>query len=441
MSGFTSQQRKIAYILALVLLSIPIVTLGMPAGEKGENPGGTLAQMRNELKLGEPTMGDVDPSGATMNLVLLGLRGLATDLLWLDYQHLQETKNWAQMRSTVESIILLQPHFKRVWQHNGWNLAWNVSAEWDAVEDRYYWVKEGAKFLKKGGARNQNVAEIFWDYARVLGQKIGMADEKRFYREYFKSDPDKQKYEGGPDPELNPSEKDNYLAARDGYLVANEIELTYPQRARHRVVFRQYPAHSLLSYAGALQSEGTFGERTRSAWQEAFRAWTGEFGQETFRTRNAEVRLEMDDQAVASEAQRQNLKPEDIRTAVDFLQNLINYRYWRLRALSESEEVTENAHREIYEGQLLFKEAKLNDAKKKLESGLTHFEEVLKKFPTIGKDDDVLDEILTAQLYWRYILQLRQEPVPNNYPLKQIWDQNQARIPELDRNFKRDNGI
>src|SRR5690349_5234307 len=59
MSGFTSKQRKAAYIVALVLLSIPIVTLGMPAGEKSTEgsggEGGMLAQLRTKLELGEPT--------------------------------------------------------------------------------------------------------------------------------------------------------------------------------------------------------------------------------------------------------------------------------------------------------------------------------------------------------------------------------------------------
>jgi hypothetical protein len=94
-----------------------------------------------------------------------------------------------------------------VWQHSGWNLAWNVSAEWDAVEDRFYWVKEGEKFLKKVRLAIKNVAAIFFDIGRVLGQKIGTADEKLFYRAFFKSDPDKTRFNGGPDPEVNPNEK------------------------------------------------------------------------------------------------------------------------------------------------------------------------------------------------------------------------------------------
>jgi hypothetical protein len=169
------------------------------------------------------------------------------------------------------------------------------------------------------------------------------------------------------------------------------------------VVFRQYPAQSVLSYANALQDEGNFGEVTRGAWADGYQRWTGEFGQETFKSRTGDVRLEMDDEAVEAAAKEQNVRADDLRNSVDALQKMINYRYWRTRAKSESELNTEQAHREIYEGQQLFKESKLREAKEKLLSGLTKFEEVLKNYPTIGSEDDAIDEIQPLG-YWRYIL-------------------------------------
>ncbi|GIT30050.1 MAG: hypothetical protein Ct9H300mP1_20960 [Planctomycetaceae bacterium] len=56
-----------------------------------------------------------DPTSAAMNLVLLGMRGFAVNLLWMDYIKQQETKNWAQVRSTTESITMLQPHYLQIW--------------------------------------------------------------------------------------------------------------------------------------------------------------------------------------------------------------------------------------------------------------------------------------------------------------------------------------
>ncbi|MFO1023225.1 MAG: hypothetical protein U0903_21425 [Planctomycetales bacterium] len=154
MSRLTSQQRKLAYLVIIVILLIPVIFLGRPSapGSKGREPdaGGWLASLRSEYDLGEQSFGNVDPSSATMNLVLLGLRGPAANLLWMELDHYKDTKNWSRMLSTTNSIILLQPHFQKVWVFNGWNLAFNVSMEWDDVRDRYYWVKEGAKFFKLG---------------------------------------------------------------------------------------------------------------------------------------------------------------------------------------------------------------------------------------------------------------------------------------------------
>ena len=94
-----------------------------------------------------------DPTSATMNLVLLGLRGIAANVLWMDHEELFKTKNWARMEATARSIITLQPHFLQVWRYHGWHLAFNVSAAWDDVRDRYFWVKKGAKFtIGSGGA-------------------------------------------------------------------------------------------------------------------------------------------------------------------------------------------------------------------------------------------------------------------------------------------------
>ena len=169
------------YLAGIVILLIPVIGLGMPAGSD-EGSGGKLADLRQAYDLGETSLGEVDPSSATMNLVLLGLRGVAANLLWMEHEELKKTKNWSQMRATTRSIILLQPHFLKVWRFHGWDLAYNVSAEWDSIADRYYWVKEGAIFTMDGTDRNQQYTELYWDVGHILGHKIGNSDEWRDFR-------------------------------------------------------------------------------------------------------------------------------------------------------------------------------------------------------------------------------------------------------------------
>src|ERR1700722_11353984 len=187
MNRLSSRQRKLVYLGGILILLIPIIYLGRPGA--GEETGGKLAQLRTKYDLGENQLGKVDPTSAAMNLVLLGFRGIAADLLWSQADENEQTKNWAELKANVDAIIMLQPHFVRVWQFQGWNLAYNVSAAWDLVPDRYYWVKEGAKFLKRGRDINAKIAQMPYEEGRILGTKIGRSDEWKFFRAYFTKDP------------------------------------------------------------------------------------------------------------------------------------------------------------------------------------------------------------------------------------------------------------
>ena len=113
MNQFTVRQRKLVYFVVAVLLVVPIIYLGQPAERQAA--GGKIAQLRSNYELGESSLGNVDPTSATMNLVLLGFRGVAASYLWQRAEFHKKTKNFAQLEDDVESIILLQPHFKSVW--------------------------------------------------------------------------------------------------------------------------------------------------------------------------------------------------------------------------------------------------------------------------------------------------------------------------------------
>ena len=95
----TAQTRKLTYLGGIVLLLIPIIWLGLPSdGTAGS--GGRLAQLRSQYELGESDLGNVDPSSAAMNLVLLGMRGVAVNLLWVDLDKQKDMKRWAEIIPT-----------------------------------------------------------------------------------------------------------------------------------------------------------------------------------------------------------------------------------------------------------------------------------------------------------------------------------------------------
>lgn len=441
MNNLSSKHRKLAYVIAIIVLLIPVIWLGMPSsGEEGS--GGKLAQLRVKHELGESTLGDVDPSSASMNFVLLGLRGIATNMLWIDANEYQKKKEWGKLRSTVDSIILLQPHYMKVWDFQGWNLAYNVSAEWDAVEDRYFWVKEGIKFLNEGVTRNERFPELDWKVGNLHGQKVGRSDEWRQFRRFYKVDPDTERYEGGPDPEINPERLDNYQVAKEHFLIANDKELKHKQHLQMRMLFRGSPWHAQFDYANAMQREGVFGKQRTDAWKQGFDEWTEIYGREEFITPKGPIVLEWTEADIKALAARdESITEDDVRYWTGRYQDTSNYRFWRTRASSESKPETIKAHEDLYEGEQLVFKNELDQAKQKLEEGMALYAAILNQYPSLKSEDLAIEEGLRAVILWRYIHELKGLQVPSSFALKELWLKEQGRVPDLESELRRNHGI
>lgn len=455
MNALTSKQRKLLYFVCIVVLTIPIIYLGAPASSGDDASGGKLAQIRRDEELGESTLGQVDPSSSTMNLVLLGLRGIASSVQWERAIEQQENKDWAGMRATVESIIMLQPHYLAVWEFQGWNLAYNVSAEWDDVKDRYYWVKEGLKFYIRGTERNRKMPALLWRVGDIYGKKIGRSDEWAQFRQFFMVDPDTKRYNGDADPELNPDRIDNYLVAKEWFERANDIEDDpgIEQHVMERILFRSYPSRAQFDYAAALHRENKINETSREAWDTAYDEWTKKFGREDFEGPAGTFKLEATDEEVKTWSEQDKVSIDFKRKWINEYQNRCQYRYWRTLAAAESEEDARDAHRHINEGKRLYREAKyIQSAEDKaagkgmetwgaleyLEDGMAKYETVLNNFSELTEQDDNIEEAMVAILYWRNIFALRNEPIPDDYPLKGIWLKHQDRLAEMETEFRRD---
>lgn len=473
MSTFNTRQRKAASVVGILVLLIPIVLLGMPASGRDSGGGGMLAQLRSEHDLGESDLGQIDPTSATMSFVLLGMRGIAVNMLRMDLDEYKDRKEWALMRSTTEAVITLQPHYIEVWRFLGWNLAWNVSAEWDAVPDRYFWVKEGGKFYQRGTRRNEAIPELTYSTGRVWGQKIGMSDEWRYFRNYFKTDPDTKTYPSGVDPEINPNQLDNYLVSKEWFIKSNEREDVVPQHIMARPLFRSLPERAQLGYADALQrdvrfitasrfrdesandqeaEEKAYAARqsnfalARQEWAEGFRGWTETYGQEEFQVAGAAKRiifhLEADEDDVRKLAERQkdfDVSEQEIRGAIDRYQKMVNYNYWRTRSQAEADESTgtAEAHRLVYEGELKLRSGNPEEARDMLLRGMTRFAQLIEDYPDLRDEDLTVEEAVWCVLLWTKSLELLGEQVPATFPLKATWDKYQGLLPELQSRYNR----
>jgi hypothetical protein len=451
MDHLTSQQRKLVYMGGIVALMIPIIWLGLPEGADAEALKGKLATIRLEQELGQSTLGNVDPASSTMSLVLFGFRGIAASMLWYQADELRSHKNWSELERTAESIVLLQPHFWNVWDHQAWNLAYNVSAEFDDVKDRFFWVKRGGKFLQKGVARNRKVPELYHYMGEFVGRKIGYSDEKDIFRKYFVHDPDEafdkdgvpdndgfpedDWEDNGADPEINPNGEDNYLRARWWFEEANRVLASDARGEQHKmadILFRAGPFKAQMDYARSRAREGEFDETTRQAWDKALNDWLNEYGQMEFSTLKGMVTLNGTDEELAQLAERDGTSLDDKIEHQGREQNLTNYRYWQ--TLCEVERLPEmvQARKAMYDGKIAWRD--VGDvvlAEQSLLPGMAQFEQILNTYKDgiLLKEDEGLEFIedaIDAVLLYQTMNAGR--PLPESYPLKSIFEDPSEKV-------------
>ncbi len=264
--------RKVVYLVAIAVLLVPLFWLSQPATrdtkEAKGSPGGILAQMRDKYELSQSQLGEIDPASETIKLATLGLRGVAANILWEKANRYKMKKDWTNLSATLQQLAKLQPHFPSVWRFQGWNLSYNVSAEFDDYRERYRWVINGIKFLKRGIEYNAREPVLQWDIGWFSAQKIGRADEHKQFRRMFKQDDD---YHGSRPL----AERDNWLVGRQWFLETENMVDTKgcSMKGMSPLIFRSDASMCLMNYADALEEDGTYGEVARRAWRNAARAW------------------------------------------------------------------------------------------------------------------------------------------------------------------------
>ncbi|HEX5471869.1 MAG TPA: hypothetical protein VFW73_08275, partial [Lacipirellulaceae bacterium] len=327
MTERTSFYRKLAYLVAIVVLAFPLVWLSAPATTTKE--GGKLAQLRKNYRLAQVNLGEIDPASETIKFATLGLRGVAVNLLWEKANYYKKVEDWTNLTATLEQLAKLQPNFITFWKFQAWNLTYNVSVEFDDYHDRYYYVRRGIEFLKEGEHYNHfnlNDPQLLWDLGWFIGQKIGRADEYVEYRKLFKADDDFHP------PDRTMEERDNWLVGKEWYLKAIDavVNRGYSLGRKSPRDFYSSPAKSEMNYAEAIEEEGFF-DKARRAWQKAGEEWR-QFGrtmiehstgvrlylgsQKELEKKVADLRLKLDDMLPGArkelaDEKRQGLKPTD----------------------------------------------------------------------------------------------------------------------------------
>jgi hypothetical protein len=272
--------RKVIYLAAVAALLVPLSMLSMPAHKRegGEAAGGGyLARLRDENKLSQANLGEIDPTGAALKLATLGMQPIAVYVLQGKAVEARLKEDWTVLRATLDQLTKLQPNFVPAWQFQGWNLSYNISAEFDDYRDRYFWVIEGIRFLQQGTKYNETSPRLLKDVGWDISHKIGRADEHVQFRRLFVQDSDYQKH----DAEMlglasaRPVElRDNWLVGREWFLKGQTVkENGGALGGMSELLFYEHAPRCRISYAEALEEDGVFGERAQVAWQTALKDW------------------------------------------------------------------------------------------------------------------------------------------------------------------------
>jgi hypothetical protein len=410
-----------------------------------------LNRVKSEKDLGEAAIGQVDTGSFMLKLALLGgARGVAANVLWTRTEELKREQDWDRLKATVDLITKLQPHFLSVWTFQGWNLAYNVSVEWDAPEDKYEWIKKGIIFLKDGVQKNQQSPDLMWDTAWTYYHKYGYSDEAVILRRLFLDDEDDE-FKSYYDPEEKRVviRHDNFQLGY-GWFV-NAIDLVDHGRARvvegtrdviyvdpspqrkgrpDDLAFRSMPAHAQTRYASAIEKASIMGVRARfgkfasEEWRKALDDWV-KFGRHEFKTHNeVEVNGKMvkfpvfiDD--VSYPAKMKTFHPNQAYWTNRWADQM-NYRYWKDRAATEMTDPAVQARQLFYEGTIAYRTADFAKAVENYKLGLDKWKAILDEHPDYR--NDTYNQRDTGLIVKRYVRALKQlgEDVPKSYPFMEL---------------------
>ncbi len=446
-STVTNRNRQIVYALAILLLFTAMYPYTA-----------WLNQLKTRKQLGEATIGQIDTGSFMLKLALLGgVRGVAANVLWNRAIDLQKVHEWDRLKQTVDMITKLQPHFLSVWTFQGWNLAYNVSVEWDDPADKYEWIKQGIKFIQDGVSKNQKSPDLLWDTAWTYYHKIGFSDEAVLLRKLFREDED-EPFKTDPieleEHNIKVIRNDNFqlgwgwftravrLVDRgaerlEAGLGEGEADIEYVDKpVQHKgrpgdLAFRSMPAHAQTRYAAGLEKASVrdypavFGDVASDEWRKALNEWNT-FGSHTFDSPNqVPINGVLTTQPIVidliSRPEEFDKLHENQQYWVNRFSDQMNYRYWKDRSLAEMSSEGVKARRLFYEATIAYKTANFTESVQKFKEGLELWKDLLDKHPAYRNDE--LNKRDTGHIVSRYVLALRQlgQEVPEDLPFKDLY--------------------
>ncbi len=149
-----------------------------------------------ECDLSETNLGKIDLGGSVSRFVLSSFRGPLVCGLWWEAIEQQKKHNFPQLELLITALTKLQPHYKGPWKYQAWNLAYNVSVEFDRAQDKFLYITKGIRWLMNGESQNRvnlwepdkkrtkpiGDPEMRGEIAQTYSNKMYLSDEQLIFR-------------------------------------------------------------------------------------------------------------------------------------------------------------------------------------------------------------------------------------------------------------------
>ncbi|HUX00183.1 MAG: hypothetical protein WBD63_09325 [Phycisphaerae bacterium] len=205
--GAASPWRTAAYIAVLAILLAAVIhplrrhveDLRQDLLGRRESPAWRLVQASqfglasaagNSVRMvpGGPRLELGDLASQATILVLGGFRGPYAVWLWMQAEEEKHQNAHFDLIDRYTRIAALQSEYPQMWAYHGWNLAWNISAQWHSLDRKYQWIRRATEFLQEGNRKNPHNAEIMAALGRIYGEKLGRSQEAEYYRARVRED-------------------------------------------------------------------------------------------------------------------------------------------------------------------------------------------------------------------------------------------------------------
>lgn len=147
-----------------------------------------LTSARSVAMPAETAADSAELDSFAMSLLLGGFRGPLVMYLWVTSEDEKTNEDTEKILTRATLIGELQPQFKTIYVNQSWNLAYNVSVQYNRESEKYRWITKGIEFIERGERRLPNNTDVLAQAGHLYFDKLGQSFENGYYRRRFRQE-------------------------------------------------------------------------------------------------------------------------------------------------------------------------------------------------------------------------------------------------------------